>query len=291
MNRNGQCAMEIDDLCAVTGSQWTTMRPDEAQVVMSGALETARAGEAARFEAFCPTAKGSPRWWDVSVAPLRRDDGGLEGFISTSRDITERVQAREAEQAMGAELRHRLRNQFAVVGGLLSVHARDAPAQQPFVRDMLGRLGALAAAQTLEAANGSRTRLADLLQILLPPYATPECPIDVAAVPDVELDAGQVDALALVMGELAVNSTKHGAIFAGGRIRVDATLDGANVVMRWSEDSRRAVGAHERSGGQGLRLMTRVLAARSGTIAIDWRDDGLDVRITLPVAAPPADAA
>lgn len=291
MNRNGQCAMEIDDVCAVTGTDWISMWPAEAQVVLSGALDDARGGTSARFEAFCPTAKGSPRWWDVSVAPLRGEDGAVEGFISTSRDITDRVQARDAERAMGDELRHRLRNQYAVVGGLLAAHSRDAPAQQPFVRDMLGRLTALAAAQTLEATEGSRTPLTELLQTLLPPYATPDCAIDVAAGPDIGLEAGQVDALALVMGELAVNSTKHGALNAGGRIAIDAEVAGDSLSIAWSERSHRAVGAHERSGGQGLRLMSRVLAARKGTIAIAWRDDGLDVRIELPVVQALAEAA
>lgn len=30
MNRNGQCAMEIDDFCAVAGQLWTSLWPEGA---------------------------------------------------------------------------------------------------------------------------------------------------------------------------------------------------------------------------------------------------------------------
>ena len=72
MNRNGQCAMEIDDFCAVAGQDWTSLWPLDARPTIAQAIATARNGQPSRFEAFCPTAKGTPRWWDVSVSPLRR---------------------------------------------------------------------------------------------------------------------------------------------------------------------------------------------------------------------------
>lgn len=69
MNRNGQCAMEVDDFCTIAGQAWTALWLAEAGPTIRAAMAKAQAGEAARFEAFCPTAKGSPRWWDVSVSP------------------------------------------------------------------------------------------------------------------------------------------------------------------------------------------------------------------------------
>jgi hypothetical protein len=49
----------------------------------------------------------------------------------------------------------------------------------------------------------------------------------------------------------------------------------------WSERSTLPVKGHARAGGQGIRIMKRVLAVRNGTIEHDWVDDGVDVRITL----------
>ena len=60
-----------------------------------------------RFEAFCPTAKGSPRWWDVSVTPIRSDSTELFAILSVSRDVTAQRQAFESVETMAHEMRHR----------------------------------------------------------------------------------------------------------------------------------------------------------------------------------------
>ena len=42
-----------------------------------------------RFRAFCPTAKGSPRWWDVTISSVLNDEGDPAGYLAVSRDVTE----------------------------------------------------------------------------------------------------------------------------------------------------------------------------------------------------------
>jgi PAS domain S-box-containing protein len=283
MNRNGQCAMEVDDFCAIAGQQWSALWPAEARELIEGAIVQARSGAQARFEAFCPTAKGSPRWWDVSVSPLRDPSGAIEGFIATSRDITDRVKTTALRDAVADEMRHRLRNNYVVVGSLLSAHARGRPDQEDFVHGMIGRLNALSVAQTMKAAAGESCALEPLVHALLDPYPTPDCPIRIGDLPDAQLDQGLIDALALVLGELAVNSTKHGALSARGAVTVAGEIADGQIVLTWSERSDRAVTDHERGGGQGLRLMTRVLASRGGGIDFAWTDRGLDA--TVRVAA------
>ena len=56
------------------------------------------------------------------------------------------------------------------------------------------------------------------------------------------------------------------------------------LVITWSERSDREVLAQSRSGGQGLKLMQRILAARHGNLKIEWDDFGLDATITLAMA-------
>jgi PAS domain S-box-containing protein len=280
MNRNGQCAMEIDDFCSVAGQRWADLWPAESQDLIEGAMTEARAGGMARFEALCPTARGTPRWWDVSVSPLRRPDGSMDGFIATSRDITERVNLAALRDAAADEMRHRLRNNYVVVGSLLSAYARGKPEQESFVSDMIDRLHGLGIAQTMRAEGGD-VRLADLVPALLEPYETPDCPIEIGKLPDAKLGQLQVDALALVLGELAVNSTKHGALSARGMVKVGgASADGA-IALKWSERSDRSVANHGRSGGQGLELMSRVLASRSGGIDLVWAENGLDADVRM----------
>lgn len=281
MNRNGQCAMEIDDFCAVAGQPWTSLWPDEARTQIKGALEKARSGQQSRFEAFCPTAKGTPRWWEVSISSLRRPDGGSDGYITTSRDITDRVNQRALRDAMADEMRHRLRNNYAVVGSLLNAYSNGKPEQQAFVKEMINRLTSLGIAQTLKAEDGNICVLNELVPALLESYATPNCPIIVGAMPEVSLSQAQVDALALVLGELAVNSIKHGALSAHGTVGLAGKVSDGVITLSWSETSDRRVANREREGGQGLRLMSRVLASRSGGIDYEWAECGLQVTIRM----------
>ena len=95
MNRNGRCAMEVDDFAAIAGKPWWELWPDESKPQVLNSVERARQGLSSQFEAFCPTAKGTPRWWEVSVAPIQDPQGELQALVSVSRDVTARVRARE----------------------------------------------------------------------------------------------------------------------------------------------------------------------------------------------------
>lgn len=285
MNRNGKCAMEIDNFSAIAGRQWTDLWPEEARPLIKGALEDAGAGIAARFDAFCPTAKGTPRWWDVSVSQVRDNSGELLGYLSVSRDVSDARFAREAAEIAAAEMRHRLKNSYALVGGLLSAFARGDSAREEFVREMRERLSALGIAQTLfvggDAAPGYVT---ELVPALVQPFSQPDCPVQVGDLPHISIEQGQADAIALVLGELAVNSSKHGALSQKGEIRISGKLEDTTLTLTWEETSTRSVEARQRTGGQGLRLMQRILAARSGDIHIQWREFGLLATIRLVTA-------
>jgi PAS domain S-box-containing protein len=197
MNKNGQCAMEIDDFSTVAGQPWASLWPSHTRGAIEEALDKASRGEPAHLQAECPTAKGTPRWWDVSVTGFKTGSGQT-GFISISRDVTKAVHAQQTAEAI------------------------------------------------------------------------PEC----------KLAQAEVDALSMVLGELCVNSIKHGALSASGHISITGTCDRDRVGLRWSERSDKAVGTHVREGGQGLKIMQRVLAARNGSIKYDWHSRGVDVQLT-----------
>lgn len=281
MNRNGLCAMEIDDLRNVVGQQWADLWPQEAREMIEGALTRTATGPV-RFDAFCPTAKGSPRWWDVSVSRVDDGRGRWLGYLSVSRDVTDARQAKEVAVIAAAEMRHRLKNSYAMVSGLLSALARGRPEREEFVKEIRDRLSALGVAQTLFVARDhAPCDIHELLPALLEPFAHPDCPIEIKDVPHVVIDQGQADALALVFGELAVNSSKHGALTSRGSITVEARVLSGELAICWSERSSREVEAHSRSEGQGLRLIQRILAARQGSLTIEWEPNGLDAIISL----------
>jgi PAS domain S-box-containing protein len=108
MNRNGQCVMEIDDFGSICSAPWPSFWPKESHETIQLALEAARSGAQGRFEAFCPTAKGTPKWWDVMVTPIFDNEGQVVRLLSVSRDVTAMHQAREELRGTAAHLQFTL---------------------------------------------------------------------------------------------------------------------------------------------------------------------------------------
>jgi PAS domain S-box-containing protein len=99
MNRNGRLGMEIDDFDTIQGRPWLSLFPDESREAVGAALAQARHGVTGRASAYCPTARGTPKWWDIVVNPLGSTDGKL---LAVSRDVT-------AQRRLEQERAHLLR--------------------------------------------------------------------------------------------------------------------------------------------------------------------------------------
>lgn len=108
MNLRGQHAMQVDDYSACHGADWLSFWEGETREVMLKAFAVASAGTPAEFTGFCPTLRGEPRWWDVTLAPLpdpaRPDATAPYDLIVISRDVTDRVNAQQALEALNASL-------------------------------------------------------------------------------------------------------------------------------------------------------------------------------------------
>jgi PAS domain S-box-containing protein len=96
MTPQGCRLMEIDEVAAIAKSRWTDLWTGTENAAAQSALLEARAGGAGRFQGYCPTFKGTPKWWDVIVRPVVGADGRPESLLAVSRDITE-VKRAEAE--------------------------------------------------------------------------------------------------------------------------------------------------------------------------------------------------
>lgn len=284
MNANGLCAMEIDDFRAIEGRQWADLWPADMRLTILDSLRTATAGQPARFRAFCPTAKGTPRWWDVTVSPVNGGAGDHAGFLSISRDVTENQTRSEALEIAAAEMKHRLKNTYTMVSSLLIGFARGDATREAYAREMAERLVSLSTAQSLFVSNDASCDLDQLIPALLAPFDNPACPVVVDGQAGAEVDQGQADAIALVIGELSVNSAKHGALAHGGEVHVDSHSVGGALTIRWTERSNGPVDGRGREGGQGLRLMERIMRARGGAIDFAWKPDGLAATLTFTLA-------
>jgi PAS domain S-box-containing protein len=137
INGNGLCAMEIDDFATIRGAEWASLWPEPMRSSVWAAVAAARTGSTARFEGLRPTAKGTPRWWEVAVMPIESPSGDVERLLSISRDVTDRHHAEEAlrearetaERTSAAKTRllaatgHDLRQPLTVIVGSLELLA------------------------------------------------------------------------------------------------------------------------------------------------------------------------
>ena len=285
MNRNGRCSMEIDDFCAVAGQPWETFWPEEAAVEIRVAVAAALDGRSSRFEAFCPSAKGTPKWWDVQVSPVRSDAGKVLAILSVSRDVTEHHQAMASLHAMAHEMRHRLRNAYAVSGAIALASGREDVGHGDFAEALAQRLNSLSAVQGSLIDPSEGERLPTLVARIVEAYDRDGTLIRCDDLPAVDLGEQAVRLLALVLGELATNSLKHGALRQDLPVSITARSREGVLALDWREPLATALSHAASPGvGSGFRLMERMARAHRGSFTIVHDADELAAHLEVPVA-------
>jgi PAS domain S-box-containing protein len=136
MSSGGQQLLEIDNIQPYLNTCWIDFWQPEDRPKINAALAAARAGGIGKFQAFCLSAKGTPRWWDVITTPICNADGQPEQLLSVSRDITESKRAEELLR----ESEGRFRTIFENVGaGITLVDQQGHPIKcNPMFEKMLG---------------------------------------------------------------------------------------------------------------------------------------------------------
>ncbi len=114
INPNGLKVMEVDEPRDVIGKDWLTFWNGNLKSKASDTLEEARKGNLARFEGYCPTLKGTLKYWEVSIAPLYDDFGDILWLLVTSRDATRQKDLEKQVIAQNEEIRE-LKNQLSRV--------------------------------------------------------------------------------------------------------------------------------------------------------------------------------
>ena len=105
LNAGGQHLLEVDDPASILNSDWTNFWQGEDYGPAQAAIAAATIGELGRFQGYCPTVKGKPKWWDVIVTPIRDASGQVVQLLSISRDITAAKQIEAERQQAEIALR------------------------------------------------------------------------------------------------------------------------------------------------------------------------------------------
>ncbi len=191
------------------------------------------------------------------------------------------------------ESHHRIKNNMAVVEGLLRLHARDTdPAAADVLNDAASRLHGMNTLYDLLYRNeqsGKRN-----LRDFLTPLARETTKLVAAAVPvsldidldDIELDASILSPVGIIVNELIGNSAKYA--FDGrdcGRISLRTCREDGFIILEYDDDgvgfTDEAVSAA--SSGFGFELVKMLAEQIGAELCIDG-ESGMKATIALPVS-------
>ena len=96
MSEGGQRLLEIEDITKYLDKSWIEFWNGEDQKAAREAVSKAAQGEIGKFQGYSPSERGTPKWWDIVITPIREADGAVNTLLAVSRDITERKRAEES---------------------------------------------------------------------------------------------------------------------------------------------------------------------------------------------------
>jgi PAS domain S-box-containing protein len=235
----------------------------------------------------------------LTVSPVRDTAGKIVGASKIARDITDRRRAQEQQKLLVSEMRHRVKNLFAVTGGLVALSARSARTPKELAAAVQERLVALTRALELtrpglidaagETGVGQNATLHDLMHTIFAPYVNGgsegrEC-IILTGLPDLPIGDNAVTNVALVLHELATNAAKYGALSSqGGVVYIECSLANDELQLTWKERDGPSLNGQPDTEGFGSVLARRIVTQHfGGRLSSDWQPRGLVVRISVPM--------
>ncbi len=284
INEPGLRLLETDDPTFMIGKLWPDMWPDKERPMVQAAIEKANAGETGHFSAFYPTAKGTPKWWDILVTPMHDSDGRIDKLVATARDITEAKKAEEQIKLLLREVNHRAKNMLAVVQGI----ARQTVAANPgdYIERFGERIQALAASQDLLVKNEwkgvdlhelARSQLGHFKDLI-------GTRIELRG-PPLLVSASAAQSIGMALHELATNAGKYGSLSdSSGRIELSWSLEpgegGAETfVISWRERGGPDVMAPARRGFGSTVLCRVAKESLDAQVELDYPSTGLVWRL------------
>ena len=306
MNFGGQCAMEIDDQRDVLGKFWWDLWPEAESDNLREYIGRAGDGKPTEFVAFCPTAKGSHRWWAVSVSGVLGDDDGVKQILAVSRDVTALV-ARQSQleealaesEMLRREVDHRVKNSLGLVSSMLNLKARNAGDERvsKALLDASMRVRTIASVHDkLYRSSGEGVPLGDYIRTLSEDIQhSVGGSIHMQYVgdlgertvcPEVSL------ALGLVIAELAGNALRHAQLGPDDRIDVNAEIedDTCTVSVR-DTGCGLPDGFSPQSAGMGMTVIQSMVSKIGGQLS--WAapaKGGTHFAVRFPMTQPNADA-
>jgi PAS domain S-box-containing protein len=275
------------------GEGWNEMfHPDDREQAWAKWKHSLATGEPYEVEYRLRHHTGAFRWTLGRARPVRDLEGRITRWIGTCTDIDEAKRAAEQNELLGRELSHRIKNIFAVIGGLISITGRRSAELRPVMGELLGRISALGRAHDFarphspdSQPNNPAGTLQGLISVLLEPYATVAPDRLRLSGDDVPIDDRGATPLSLVFHELATNSAKYGALsMENGKVDISIAVLESDVRITWEERGGPLIEGIPERVGFGTQLADIAVERQmGGRITREWTRAGLVV--TLHVAS------
>jgi two-component sensor histidine kinase len=256
-------------------------------------VEVLRTGEAREnVEVIIERPDGSQIYVLVNFVPLTSAQGRTTGAITSFIDISDRKRTQEQQRVLLREMNHRIKNLFAVAGGVVTLSARSAGTPNDLAKAVSERLAALARAHelTLPGVTGEKAdrpaTLPDLVRAIISPVADPDARITISG-PDVPISGNAVTSLALLLQEFATNAAKYGALSnENGRVEVSWCEWKGELLLAWREQGGPSIDGPPESEDEGFGSTLARLAVTGqlgGKISRDWDQEGLTIKLSVPL--------
>lgn len=124
INTGGLRLLEVENPTVLLNARWLDFWQGDDYENAKTAIAAAKAGNIGQFQGFLPTHKGTPKWWDCIITPVRNSAGQITQLVVVSRDITkqkqaeterERLLAQEQAAREQAETANRIKDEFLAV--------------------------------------------------------------------------------------------------------------------------------------------------------------------------------
>jgi two-component system CheB/CheR fusion protein len=217
------------------------------------------------------------------------------GFLFVGEDGRKKVVATVVEitddrrqKMLLSEMSHRIKNLFAVIGGLIQAAPKQEAETILLAEELIGKIAALGSVYDLARKNPAMPGidLRELLVAVLKPHALGHA-IELKG-PNVFVDQNALNTLTLIFHELATNAIKHGALSTPkGKLRVTwSNTKSRATKLCWRETvpGFSIPQKGEAEPGFGTQLIQSSIRQLHGTVKSSWTKTGAKIDLSLEVS-------
>lgn len=267
--------------------------PDTDQKQVTKIREAIQSEEVVVVEILNYRKDGSTFWNTLHLGPIYDANGKLTYFFGSQWDVTDIHQSRAEERhakALAREISHRMKNVFAVIGGIVNITGRSMDARD-VAKKINERVQALGRSYepTLDEAALGTIHVGQAIRSVLAPY-DPESDRIRLNGNGVRTEPNAISAIGLTLHELATNATKYGALSnESGTIDISWShakdkLGRNSLEIEWKERGGPPPNGQLGGQGTGFDIAETLLSHSRGMLEKNWEDDGLRAMIIVPLS-------